>query len=387
MELRVALSLLALALASIFSDPWPLLLWIATILAWEFVLAPAARRPLAPPGRIAWRDALALFGACLYGAFPFLVYDQGGAAGVVMAVAWMGGAAIHIFIRVGRNPRRLLFVLAPSLVAAIAVPWLLWEASLLTLMVAATTLSLIASACAIIVVRGAPAREAEHVARIRSRILAAMTHDLHAPLQTIVHQSETLIHDLGDAGAVSAARQIKEAGDELLTLVRRADEVSRLAEGQIASERVEADLDCFMHDIVLQLTPAAERHGDSIEVAIWSEQGRFRIDADNVRRCLLCVGENAIEFTRNGFIQLGVRHSGDWLEFTIEDTGARLSAEAQAQLRALLRGGSSAADAHEGLGLGLALSAGLARLMRADMSVSSAHGQGAAFTLRVPIAP
>jgi signal transduction histidine kinase len=213
-----------------------------------------------------------------------------------------------------------------------------------------------------------------------------MTHELHAPLQTIVSQSDALARELGDANAAAAARHIKDASAELLALVRRADEVSRLAEGEVGSERRDVEIDAFRSDIAAALAPAAERSNNTLQIAIWSEIGVFPIDAENARRCLLCVCENAIEFTRGGVNQLGARRRGDWLEFTIEDTGARLSRDTQAQLHALLRGDVGDAGAHEALGLGLALSAGLARLMRAEISVSGADGRGALFTLRLPLA-
>jgi signal transduction histidine kinase len=98
---------------------------------------------------------------------------------------------------------------------------------------------------------------------------------------------------------------------------------------------------------------------------------------------------NAAKFTKDGQIKLRARRcseaGGDWLVFSVIDTGIGISAEAQARLfQPFVQADASTTRAYGGTGLGLAITRRLARMLGGDVTVKSALGQGAAFTLRLP---
>ena len=69
----------------------------------------------------------------------------------------------------------------------------------------------------------------------------------------------------------------------------------------------------------------------------------------------------------------------------VRDTGPGIAEDMQEKIfDPFVQLGRSLTSAHEGAGLGLAISRDLARAMHGDVTVESAPGSGATFTLRLP---
>jgi len=109
-------------------------------------------------------------------------------------------------------------------------------------------------------------------------------------------------------------------------------------------------------------------------------------DQTKVRQALFNLLSNAAKFTERGTISLTVaRESDDWLTFAVRDTGIGMTEE---QLRRLFEAFSQAEAStrskYGGTGLGLAISRHFCRLMGGDLTVTSVHGEGSTFTVRLP---
>jgi signal transduction histidine kinase len=92
-----------------------------------------------------------------------------------------------------------------------------------------------------------------------------------------------------------------------------------------------------------------------------------------------------------GQIAIGVARTqhddGEWVTFTIEDTGAGMTDEQLAGLfQPFTQNDTSLTRRYVGSGLGLALSQRFCQLLGGDIQVKSAIGQGSTFTVRLPAA-
>jgi signal transduction histidine kinase len=94
---------------------------------------------------------------------------------------------------------------------------------------------------------------------------------------------------------------------------------------------------------------------------------------------------NAVKFTEQGGVKLQVECRPDALLFKVEDSGPGIAPEVQGLIFEKFRQGNArVSHEHGGTGLGLALSRALAERMQGTLTVSSAPGKGACFTLRLP---
>jgi signal transduction histidine kinase len=106
------------------------------------------------------------------------------------------------------------------------------------------------------------------------------------------------------------------------------------------------------------------------------------------RQILLNLLSNACKFTKEGEVTLRahkVTNGGQWIEFAVADTGIGMTPEHQAKLFAeFTQADATTAQRFGGMGLGLAITRKLARLMGGDVTVVSEQGKGSVFTVRLP---
>jgi adenylate cyclase len=107
-----------------------------------------------------------------------------------------------------------------------------------------------------------------------------------------------------------------------------------------------------------------------------------------LRQILLNLLSNACKFTKQGEVRLTARriaNGGNWIELAVCDTGIGMTPDQQAKLFAeFTQADSLTARKFGGIGLGLAISRKLARMMDGDVTVTSDAGKGSVFTVRLP---
>jgi CheY-like chemotaxis protein len=126
-----------------------------------------------------------------------------------------------------------------------------------------------------------------------------------------------------------------------------------------------------------------------IEIDMADDIGVMHSDATKLRQILLNLLSNAGKFTDHGHITIRARRESnttDWIAISVTDTGIGISAEQLSRLFAeFTQADPSTTRKYGGTGLGLALSRRLSHLLGGDITADSTVGQGATFTLRLPI--
>ncbi|MGB5443557.1 MAG: response regulator, partial [Gammaproteobacteria bacterium] len=121
--------------------------------------------------------------------------------------------------------------------------------------------------------------------------------------------------------------------------------------------------------------------------------GAARQDLTKLRQSLFNLLSNAAKFTHEGTVTLQASRAksgdGDWLSFTISDTGIGIRTDKLGQVfEEFTQADESTTRDYGGTGLGLAISKRFCRMMGGDITVRSQPGEGSAFTIRIPaIAP
>ena len=234
---------------------------------------------------------------------------------------------------------------------------------------------------------------AEQAHQAKSMMLATMSHELRTPLNAILGYSELLIEDaaaLEQPTMVANLRKIHSAGTRLLTLINDVLDLSKLEAGKMVLHLETFDVWPLLEEVQAMVQPAVRTHANTLEITVADDVGLMHADPSKVRQSLLNLLSNASKFTTHGRITLQVtREKGegnDWYLFHVQDTGIGLTAE---QLETLfqeyVQGDTSTARQYGGTGLGLAISRRFCRLMGGDIVATSTWGQGATFTMRLPV--
>ena len=221
----------------------------------------------------------------------------------------------------------------------------------------------------------------------KSRFLSNMSHELRTPLNGILGFSELLLEQL-QGGLAGHAQAIRASGRQLLAMVEASMELSALEGGQLQLRCVPEPLSGVLTQA---LAPFRQRAADKGVALAWSACAdtppQIACDRPRLVRLLGILLDNALHFTAAGRIDVRLARQAGMLRIDVCDTGIGI---AHAQQAAIFDKFSQADDApsraHGGLGLGLAIARHLAILMGGRIAVASAPGQGAVFSLYLPLA-
>lgn len=230
-------------------------------------------------------------------------------------------------------------------------------------------------------------RRAEAVAatEAKSAYVAMISHELRTPISAILAgaaETERAGHAQG--------RLIGEAGRMMTVLLDDMLDLSKLEAGRMSVEAVDFNLRQAVLDAVHAWRPQARAKGLHMRI-----QGARHLpawvsgDPTRIRQVINNLLSNALKFTKEGSVTLrlggGTTEAGDHaVTIAVSDTGPGMRPD---QLERLFTPfeqlGAHTARTHGGTGLGLMISRELARLMGGDLSVASAPGEGAVFTLNL----
>lgn len=112
------------------------------------------------------------------------------------------------------------------------------------------------------------------------------------------------------------------------------------------------------------------------------------VDAEMWEKIVLNLVSNAVKYTHEGEIRVGMRWEGGEAVLTVADTGVGIPADEQERIfERFYRARGTQGRSHEGTGIGLSLVHELVKLHGGSVSVASGLGKGTTFTVRIPPGP
>lgn len=211
-------------------------------------------------------------------------------------------------------------------------------------------------------------QDADAARRAQGIFLSRMSHELRTPLNAILGFSRLL----ADAPETTAnARQqlelIENAGKQLLQQINEILEVSRLEAGMLEKQEAPFALDELLRDIGAMSARQASTQNLDFHLDLAPDLPPWVSgDENRLRRVLLNLLANALQYTTAGAIRLTVARCPAGVCFSIADTGPCIpAAEREQAFQAFYQG--SGGERNEGGGLGLHLAREYARLMGGEL--------------------
>ncbi len=229
--------------------------------------------------------------------------------------------------------------------------------------------------------------------RAKSAFLANMSHELRTPLNAIIGYSEMLQEEAEDFGytqIVPDLRKIQSAGNHLLGLINNVLDLSKIEAGRTELFVESFDIARMIEDVVSTVQPLVNKNHNQLTIQVAPNIGTMRADLTKVRQTLFNLLSNAAKFTENGTITITAHREetaakGDWLTFTVEDTGIGMTPDQQSKVfMEFTQADASTTRKYGGTGLGLTISRRFCQLMGGDITVESEVGRGSVFTVRLP---
>jgi two-component system CheB/CheR fusion protein len=229
-------------------------------------------------------------------------------------------------------------------------------------------------------------QQAEQATMAKSRFLAAASHDLRQPLQTLA-----LLHGLL-ARTVEGERErkllirLEETLGAMTGMLNALLDINQIEAGVVQPEITDFPINLLLDRLREEFTCHAQAKGLAFHVVpcglyIASDPRLL----DQMIRNLL---SNALKYTRQGEVLLGCRRRGDFLSIEVLDTGIGMpSTELKAIFEEYHQIDNAARERSRGLGLGLSIVQRLSKLLDHRLRVRSRHGKGSVFTIEVRRSP
>jgi PAS domain S-box-containing protein len=219
--------------------------------------------------------------------------------------------------------------------------------------------------------------------RAKSRLLAAASHDLRQPVQTLNLLNRAALRHAGDNAALRNVLERQQlALDTMAALLTSVLDISKLDSGAVKPEIVACPLEAVFGRLRSDYEPQATDKGLGLRVEPTAEGGLT--DPELLRRLLGNLIANAIRYTPHGGIDVSCRRSGAKLDVVVRDTGMGIPADQTERIFEEFYQVDHGAQRPEGLGLGLSIVRRLALLLDASIRIDSETGVGTAFTVTLP---
>jgi two-component system CheB/CheR fusion protein len=216
----------------------------------------------------------------------------------------------------------------------------------------------------------------------KSRFLAAASHDLRQPLQTLVLLQELLAKVVVGEKAKKLIGRLDQALGSMSGMLNALLDINQIEAGTVRAEFETFRIDALLDRVTADLACQAEAQ----RVALHLVPCALSVCSDPrlLEQMIRNLASNALKYTKRGRVLLGCRRRNGNLSIEVWDTGVGIP---EAQLDDIFEEyhqlGNSARDRSLGLGLGLSIVRRLGRLLDHPVKVRSQLGKGSVFSIEV----
>jgi len=225
---------------------------------------------------------------------------------------------------------------------------------------------------------------AEAATQAKSRFLAAASHDLRQPLQSLGLYLSTLKMLAKEPKVLEVAQNMETSLGGMADLLETLLDVSKLESGSIEPEKNTFSAQSLINAAAADYTPIARSKG--LELTWVKTPHYIYSDLGLLARILENFVSNAIRYTDKGTVSILCQKEGDQLRLSVKDTGIGIPKEAQGKIfDEYYQLGNAHREQGKGLGLGLSVVKHIAVLLGHELDVKSIKDRGSTFSVLVPI--
>lgn len=217
---------------------------------------------------------------------------------------------------------------------------------------------------------------------VKSRFLAAASHDLRQPLQTIWTMQSILAREIRDTALAPHIALLEEAVRSMDQILSSLIDINRLEKGAIQPVIRDFPLQEILPRLRSEFGYSAASKSLALEI---EDSAQFaRSDPALLLVILRNLLGNAIKYTQRGSVRLRVRQQSSELHIDVIDSGPGIPPEHLGRLfDAFYQIDNPGHDQRQGVGLGLSIVQTICRLLDHTVTIESSLGRGSTFTVQL----
>ncbi len=223
----------------------------------------------------------------------------------------------------------------------------------------------------------------------RDEFISVASHELRTPItiaEANISNAQLVVDKNGSTELIK--QSLKHAYDQIIFLSGLINDLSTLSRAERGALKFEIE-DINVHQLVTELVETyskdAQEKGLQIQTALSPTLEVVSSGQLYLREVLQNFITNSIKYTEKGHITIGAQPKGNGVEFWVEDTGIGISKSDQEKVFAkFFRSEDYRTRKNNGTGLGLYVTAKLAKLLNAQINLTSELNKGSKFTIYIP---
>ena len=226
--------------------------------------------------------------------------------------------------------------------------------------------------------------EAGKANKAKTKFLAAASHDLRQPLQTLMLYAGVLERRIGNGANKNIVAEIESGLATMSELLNALLDISKLEAGAVEPNRQPFLVSNVLDRMRARFAPVAANEG--LRLKIISSSAVVESDPVLLENILGNLVGNAVRYTSEGKILIGCRRRSSYLDICVIDTGIGISDQDKERIfDDFYQVGNPGSDRKQGLGLGLPIVLRTAKLLGHDLTWHSEEGRGTSFLVSLPL--
>ncbi len=231
------------------------------------------------------------------------------------------------------------------------------------------------------------ASQLERLDKSRNQFVSNASHELRTPLTTMKIMLETVMYEpnMPQELRTEFMQDMNHEIDRLTGIVTDLLTLTRMDNGNEQMQMETVNMSAMTEETVRMLTPAAEKRGQHLSGHV-TPGLEMEGDRSKLNQILYNLTDNAIKYTPdNGHIEVSLTEENDSLVWRVKDDGVGIPPEDQDHIfERFYRVDKARSRETGGTGLGLSIVKQLVTMHGGTITVDSASGSGAVFTVELP---
>jgi signal transduction histidine kinase/CheY-like chemotaxis protein len=230
-------------------------------------------------------------------------------------------------------------------------------------------------------------KELEGSENIKKSFFSNMSHEIRTPMNGIIGFSQLLLQPgLSSLTLKEYAEFISLSCNQLLNIINDIIDISRIETNQIKLQMNQINVFDFINEILATYRPvvSAKNLNLRLGVGISQQNGLVVSDKEKLKRIFSNLIDNAIQFTTNGYIEIGFSRKDRLMEFYVKDTGIGIASSNHEIIFEHFLKIEKRSTNSGGTGLGLTISKSYVTMLGGSIWVDSKLGEGSTFYFSIP---
>ncbi|MCW3808008.1 response regulator [Plebeiibacterium marinum] len=232
-------------------------------------------------------------------------------------------------------------------------------------------------------------KKAEESDQLKTEFIYNLSHEIRTPMNGIIGFSNLLDNEhVSEREKKGYIKIIQSSSNQLLNIIDDILEISHLVTKQATANLTEVNLNGLMSELMSVFSLTSKEKGIPLDLKTEYNGKEAIVYTDKTRLYTIISNllDNAFKYTETGHVDFGFRYNDKMIEIFVRDTGIGINQENLNKIfHRFSQEQKEFSNKVGGLGLGLSIASENAKLIRANISVSSKKGVGSTFKVTLPI--